>query len=145
MAVSHVQFVNGFRVDLKELSKMTHEVGALLFVDAIQSLGAVKVDVREFGIDAMSAGGYKWLCGPIGTGLLYVKKEIIEEINPAYRLPAPGFRRYWSGVRKGLQKSFKDRQEFRIWLQEPGFSGRSKVISGLSTRFWNRKDRGKDS
>ncbi len=84
VAVSHVQFVNGFRVDLEELSKMAHEVGALLFVDAIQSLGAVKVDVRELGIDAMSAGGYKWLCGPIGTGLLYVKKEIIEEIDPAY-------------------------------------------------------------
>ena len=84
VAVSHVQFVNGFRIELKELSKMAHEVGALLFVDAIQSLGAVRVDVREFGIDAMSAGGYKWLCGPIGTGLLYVKKEVIEEINPAY-------------------------------------------------------------
>ncbi len=84
VAVSHVQFVNGFKIDLKELSKMTHEVGALLFVDAIQSLGAVKVDVKELGVDAMSAGAYKWLCGPIGTGLLYAKEDLIEQINPGY-------------------------------------------------------------
>jgi selenocysteine lyase/cysteine desulfurase len=84
IAVSHVQFVNGFRLDLKELSKMAHEVGALLFVDAIQSIGAIKVDVKKLGIDAMSAGGYKWMCGPADTGLLYVSKKVLEEINPQY-------------------------------------------------------------
>ncbi len=84
VAVSHVQFVNGFRIDLKKLSKVVHEAGALLFVDAIQSLGALKVDVKELNVDAISAGGYKWLCGPIGTGLLYIRKEVIEEINPAH-------------------------------------------------------------
>ncbi len=84
IAVSHVQFVNGFRLDLKELSKMAHEVGALLFVDAIQSVGAIRVDVKDLGIDAMSAGGYMWMCGPAGTGLLYMRREVLEEINPQY-------------------------------------------------------------
>ncbi len=107
VAVSHVQFVNGFRVDLKELSKMAHEVGALLFVDAIQSLGAVKVDVRELGIDAMSAGGYKWLCGPADTGLLFVRREIMEEISPSYI----GF------------ESIDDEEEKKLWAD---------VVTGLS-------------
>ncbi|MHA1237526.1 MAG: aminotransferase class V-fold PLP-dependent enzyme, partial [Candidatus Hodarchaeales archaeon] len=84
VAISHVQFSNGFRTDLKELSSLVHDAGAEIIVDGIQSLGAVPLDVQETDIDYLAAGGYKWLLGPLGTGFLYVKKELTESLNPSF-------------------------------------------------------------
>ncbi|NOX44305.1 MAG: aminotransferase class V-fold PLP-dependent enzyme [Caldiserica bacterium] len=83
VAVSHVQFASGYRVDLAGLAELAHEHGALLVVDAIQSVGAVCVRPRELGVDALACGGYKWLCGPEGTGFLYVRGDLAEELLPA--------------------------------------------------------------
>jgi len=84
VAISHVQFGNGYRLDLKELSKICHEKNAKIIVDAIQSLGAIPVDVQQQDIDYLAAGGYKWLLGPLGTGFFYIKKEIAETLNPSF-------------------------------------------------------------
>jgi selenocysteine lyase/cysteine desulfurase len=84
VAISHVQFSNGFRTDLKELGSLVHDAGAEIIVDGIQSLGAVPLDVQETDIDYLAAGGYKWLLGPLGTGFLYVKKELTESLNPSF-------------------------------------------------------------
>ena len=83
VAVSHVQFGSGYRVDLAGLSELAHGHGALLVVDAIQSVGTVRVRPRELGVDAIACGGYKWLCGPEGTGFLYVRGDLSEELLPA--------------------------------------------------------------
>ncbi len=79
VALSHVQYGNGFRVNLRRLREIT-QGKCYLFLDAIQSLGAVKVysDLCDF----LSAGSYKWLLAPFGTGILYVNKEV--ELNPSY-------------------------------------------------------------
>jgi len=82
IVVSHVEFGCGFRNDIPALSELCHDRGALLFVDAAQSLGVMDVDVRRMGIDALSSCGYKWLCGPSGTGLLYVRRDLIPELRP---------------------------------------------------------------
>ncbi|MFX1285525.1 MAG: aminotransferase class V-fold PLP-dependent enzyme [Promethearchaeota archaeon] len=84
LAISHVQFSNGFRIDLKELGKICHEVDCQIIVDAIQSLGAIPVDVQQQNIDFMATGGYKWLLGPLGTGFLYIKRELSESLNPCF-------------------------------------------------------------
>ena len=84
VAISHVQFSNGFRTDLKELSSLVHDAGSEIIVDGIQSLGAVPLDVQKTDIDYLAAGGYKWLLGPIGTGFLYIKKELTENLNPSF-------------------------------------------------------------
>jgi cysteine desulfurase/selenocysteine lyase len=84
VAISHVQFSNGFRTDLKELGSLVHDAGAEIIVDGIQSLGAVPLDVQETNIDYLAAGGYKWLLGPLGTGFLYVKQELTENLNPSF-------------------------------------------------------------
>lgn len=84
VAISHVQFSNGFCIDLKELSKICHENDVQLIVDAIQSLGAIPVDVQAHGIDYLATGGYKWLLGPLGTGFFYIKRELAEELNPSF-------------------------------------------------------------
>lgn len=84
VAVSHVEFANGFRHDLRGLAEAAHAKGALLFVDAIQSLGVIQVNVKGLGIDGLATGGYKWLCGPVGTGFAYIKRDLIKGIEPTY-------------------------------------------------------------
>lgn len=83
LAVSHVEFGTGYRNDIAALAEAVHRVGGLICVDAIQSLGVLQVDVKELGIDALASGGYKWLCGPIGTGFVYVRADLIEALQPA--------------------------------------------------------------
>ena len=80
--VSQVECLNGFRLDLKSVSDMAHEHGAMLLVDATQALGALKTDVKKEQVDFLSAATYKWLMGPAGLGFLYVKSEHIEEMLP---------------------------------------------------------------
>ncbi|MFX0171429.1 MAG: aminotransferase class V-fold PLP-dependent enzyme [Candidatus Hodarchaeota archaeon] len=84
VAISHVQFSNGFRVDLKELSRICHENDVQLIVDAIQSLGAIPLDVKTQAIDYLATGGYKWLLGPLSTGFIYIKRELADELNPSF-------------------------------------------------------------
>ena len=82
IVVSHVEYVNGFRNDLSFLSKLAHEHGAYLVVDAIQSAGAIKIDVKRDNVDFLTTACYKWLLGPSGIGFLYVKEELIEKFEP---------------------------------------------------------------
>jgi selenocysteine lyase/cysteine desulfurase len=82
VALSHVQFSNGFRADLDELTPLIHDHGAQIIVDGIQSLGAIPLDVQKTNIDYLAAGGYKWLLGPLGTGFLYVREDLTEDLNP---------------------------------------------------------------
>jgi selenocysteine lyase/cysteine desulfurase len=84
VAISHVEFANGFKNDLMEISEIAHRHGAMLFVDSAQSLGIVDTDVRKMGVDSLSACGYKWLCSPPGSGILFVREDLIPEILPAY-------------------------------------------------------------
>ncbi|MCK4967069.1 aminotransferase class V-fold PLP-dependent enzyme, partial [bacterium] len=83
VVISHVEFTNGFRHDLEKIASIAHKHNALLIVDAIQSLGALKIDVKETGVDILTAGGHKWMCAPYGFGILYIKKDIIGKLeNP---------------------------------------------------------------
>jgi cysteine desulfurase/selenocysteine lyase len=84
VAVSHVQMANGFKCDLKEITKIAHENGAYIAVDVIQSLGAMEVDSKNPEVDFMIAGAHKWLLGPSGMGLLYVRRDLIERFEPAF-------------------------------------------------------------
>ncbi len=82
VAVSAVEYLSGFRTDLKALSRIAHTVGALFVVDGIQAAGAVPLHVEEDGIDVLAAGGYKWLLGPIGTGFAYFRRSVWDRIRP---------------------------------------------------------------
>jgi len=82
IVVSHVEYANGFRNDLSFLSKLAHEHNAYLLVDAIQSAGAIKIDVKRDDVDFLITACYKWLLGPSGIGFLYVKEELIEKFEP---------------------------------------------------------------
>ena len=79
VAVSHVAPYTGFRHDLARLSEAAHAQGALLFVDAAQSTGAMPIDVRKDGIDVLVTTAMKWLLGPPGIGFLYIRRELLEQ------------------------------------------------------------------
>ena len=82
LAISYVNYLSGFRVDLKALGEICRRRGALFFVDAIQGLGAFPIDVRTAGIHALASDGHKWLLGPEGCGILYVQKDLQDSIEP---------------------------------------------------------------
>lgn len=84
VAISHVQFGNGFRCDLEKISKLCREYNAFLFSDVIQGMGAVELDVKKTNIDFFSSASLKWLMGPLGIGIFYIKKEHIDKFDPPY-------------------------------------------------------------
>lgn len=80
--VSQVSYINGFRFDLGEVAKLAHDHGARLLVDATQAVGALKVDYRKDNVDYVSFAPYKYLMGPAGLAMLYVKEELIPDLTP---------------------------------------------------------------
>jgi cysteine desulfurase/selenocysteine lyase len=83
VAVSFVQFLSGYRLDLEKLGQICADRGCLLFVDAIQGLGAFPVDVRRSRIAGLAADGHKWLLGPEGAALLFLSREVMDRVLPS--------------------------------------------------------------
>ena len=81
VVLSHVEYGAGQAYDLAHLANVAHENGALLVVDATQSAGQVPIDVSGTGVDAVVCSTYKWLCGPFGSGLMYVAPSL-QSLNP---------------------------------------------------------------
>jgi L-cysteine/cystine lyase len=79
VACSHVSWVNGSLAP-KELREVAKEVAVLL--DGAQGIGAVDVDVVQLGVAFYAGSGQKWLCGPMGTGMLYVRPDWQERLEP---------------------------------------------------------------
>ena len=84
IVVSYVQYSTGYRFVLKELADLAHAHGALLAVDATQALGMAPVDVGADDIDVLVAGGYKWLCGPFGAAVCWLRPELREAFDPPF-------------------------------------------------------------
>jgi L-cysteine/cystine lyase len=83
VACSHVSWVNGSVLDTTAL----RTTGVPFLLDAAQALGAIPVDVKALGCDFYAASGQKWLCGPEGSGCLYVRADRLDELEP----PWPSF------------------------------------------------------
>lgn len=81
VSLSSANYVTGYRIDIDAIGKYLHEKGVLFCVDAIQTLGAIPLDVKY--VDFLAAGGHKWLLAPLGTGILYVKRRCIGSLVPA--------------------------------------------------------------
>lgn len=82
VAVSWVNYASGWRQDLEALCELAHRRGALLCIDGIQGLGVFPLDVRQTPIDFLSADGHKWLLGPEGAGIFYLRREHLDLLRP---------------------------------------------------------------
>lgn len=74
--VSHVTWTTGAVLDVRSVGKLGREYGIPVLVDGAQSAGAIPVDVKELSVDFYAIPMQKWLCGPDGTGALYIRKEL---------------------------------------------------------------------
>ncbi len=72
----------GTRLPVREICELAHARGALVCVDAAQSVGHIAFDVREMGCDILAMPGHKWLLGPDGAAFLYVRRDLIERLQP---------------------------------------------------------------
>ncbi|HEY0727549.1 MAG TPA: aminotransferase class V-fold PLP-dependent enzyme [Pyrinomonadaceae bacterium] len=82
IAISHVQFASGFRIDLERLGRIARQHDALLAVDVIQSVGVIPIDVGAELVDVAAGAGHKWLLSPEGVGYLYLSDRARERIEP---------------------------------------------------------------
>jgi cysteine desulfurase/selenocysteine lyase len=82
LSISFVQYLSGFRANLNSIGEICKRRNCFFFVDAIQGLGAFPLDVEAAHIDALAADGHKWLLGPEGCGVLYVRKSRQDSIFP---------------------------------------------------------------
>ncbi|MGD8506401.1 MAG: cysteine desulfurase [Candidatus Bathyarchaeota archaeon] len=81
VAITHVSNVLGGITPVKEIARIAHDHGAYVLVDAAQSVPHMKVDVRQIGCDFLAFSGHK-MCAPTGSGALYIREELIDEVEP---------------------------------------------------------------
>ncbi len=84
VALSHVEFMDGYKNDLKALGSLCQSRGIELFVDVTQSLGAQPIDLNGSGVTAVAAHGYKWLLASFGIAVVVFAEGAIDRIRPTY-------------------------------------------------------------
>jgi selenocysteine lyase/cysteine desulfurase len=83
VSLAHVCYRNGVKQDVAAVAELAHRKGALVLLDAYQSLGAEPLDVRTLGADLLVAGALKYLLGSSGLAWLYVRKELLPSLLPS--------------------------------------------------------------
>jgi L-cysteine/cystine lyase len=84
LVISHVSYSSGACIPLKEIIEFAHERGVMVTVDGAQTGGAIDLDFAELGVDFYAVSGQKWLCGPEGTGALYVRPDRVADLQPTF-------------------------------------------------------------
>jgi selenocysteine lyase/cysteine desulfurase len=82
ISVALVSNISGFRHDMKGLADLAHANGGYLYADAVQAIGMGPVDLRALGIDFLTTGSYKWLMAGFGVAPFYVRRELVDRIQP---------------------------------------------------------------
>ena len=81
ISISSVEYASGFRNDIASIGRLCRKKGILFCVDAIQSLGAIPMDVKKYKIDFLAADGHKWLVAPEGIGIFYCRRSLLKKLN----------------------------------------------------------------
>jgi cysteine desulfurase/selenocysteine lyase len=84
VGLSAVQFLSGYRADLRAIGSVCRERNIWFVVDGIQAAGAVEIDVQAMHIDALAVGAQKWLMGPQGVAFLYLTESLQNAVDPRY-------------------------------------------------------------
>jgi selenocysteine lyase/cysteine desulfurase len=93
IVASHVAYVNGLVLPIKELADLAHSKGLLISVDGAQSFGVLPLDVQALGLDHYAAPGQKWLLAGTGTGFTYIRKDLQDKVQPLMGYFSPEGRR----------------------------------------------------
>src|SRR5687767_2499443 len=83
VSACHAYFVNGCKQDVAAVARLAHSRGALVFVDAYQTLGTEPIDVKALGVDALAGGTLKYLMACAGIAFLYVRRDLAEQLRPS--------------------------------------------------------------
>ena len=134
LVLSHVLFRTAELIDVRPFVEKAHQYGALVILDAYQSMGAVPFDVHALDVDFMVGGSVKWLCGGPGAGYLYAHPRIVERLEPreagwfsharpfGFEAPpieyAPGMARFTGGT-PNIPAYYQAREGYRI-IREVG-------------------------
>ncbi len=128
VGASHVIYNLGTVMPASEMCKVAHERGALFFLDASQSVVSVPVDLQEIGCDFMAGTAAKWLCGPLGLGFFYCKRESVEHLQPL-NFGALACNSYKPDGSYEISSGVVRFQEgFRNWAYAYGLSAAIKVL-----------------
>ncbi len=82
VSISHAIYVSGALQNVEAICRRAHEVGAIVMLDAYQTIGAVPIDVKKWDLDILVAGSHKWLCGGPGTAFMWMKPELAARLQP---------------------------------------------------------------
>lgn len=133
VAISEVQSSNGFRARLADLVEHAHDVRARVFVDACQSVGALRFDVREIPVDFLATHGYKWLLSPRGAAWLYVRPDRVDELRPlvpSWRSPEDPYAEYYGGPLE-FAKTARKLDASLAWFSWPGARAALELLGSL--------------
>lgn len=114
VSITHVSFRTGSKLDVPAIVEIAHRKGALVMLDSYQALGTMPIDVKKLGVDILVGGVLKYLLASAGLAYLYVRKDLLEGINPTamgwfsqanifamdiyHNTPSPTARRFESGT-----------------------------------------------
>jgi len=139
VSVSFVQFFNGFKLDLKEISSLCKKHGMYLVVDGIQGVGVETLNVKRTGIDVLSCGCQKWLLGPQGCGFFYLSEEIRDRLaNPFMSYLGVDWKMQYSDMCRYNLTPFDSARRFELGyyvvLNLLGMKASSEIIGGLGVK-----------
>jgi L-cysteine/cystine lyase len=127
ISISHITWTTGAVLNISEVGYMGREWGIPVLIDGAQSAGAIPVNVKALGIDFYAMPMQKWLCGPDGTGALYVRKDALSYVSPTYVGP-------WSiKHEEGLEwELLESAQRFEVGgRQTAAIAGQAAVLKWL--------------
>jgi selenocysteine lyase/cysteine desulfurase len=141
VTVTEVQSSNGFRVHLEDIGRRCRDVGARLFVDGCQSLGALRLDAPAAGVDFVAAHGYKWLLAPRGAAWLWVRPDRLEEIRPLApnwkSIPEP-YTEYYGGPLT-LAPTARKLDAPLVWFSWPAARAALELLRSLDAEAVERR------
>lgn len=82
LALDWVNYTTGARIDLAALGNLIHSRGGIFVVDGTQGVGALELAIHDLPVDVLAVAAYKWLLGPYGTGFVYIRKEVLDRLEP---------------------------------------------------------------